>query len=356
MDLHKSKTILLSSILLAYLSLNACNEQQTPPPDTSTSSPSPITEVEISPTPTQTQTTPKQRNVKVFLPKQPQSNQDFSYVEPVVRSTTSRAVATFAIEQLIMGPTKAETKIGFTEALQLKGSSNCGKDFTLSIAAETATLKFCRAIPSPGVGYDARATSAIESTLKQFSTIKSVVILNKDGNCFGDLSGENLCLKTGSKGERLSTKSKIAINGIGPITVGMTLEEASQAGKVKLLPEDASSRRDYGCLISQPEGIENLWFMAIEGKIARVDTRSPQISTISGIKVGDKLEKVMSVYGNKIELEPHQYVPGGKYATFVPTDSSDKNYRLIFETNPEGKVTTFRAGKLPEVAWVEGCF
>ncbi|WP_293094112.1 hypothetical protein [Moorena sp. SIO3I6] len=354
MDLHKSKTILLSSILLAYLSLNACNEQGTPPPDTSTSSPSPITEVETSPTPTQTQNTPKQRKVKVFLPKQPQSNEDFRYVEPVVRSTNSRAVATFAIEQLIIGPTTAETKIGFTEALKLKGSSNCGKDFTLSIAAETATLKFCRAIPSPGVGYDARATSAIQSTLKQFSTIKSVVILNKDGNCFGDLSGENLCLKTGSKKQPLSTKSKIAINGIGPITVGMTVKEASQAGQVKLVQE-VSGGEEHGCLIYKPEGIENLWFMVTEGKITRVDTRSPQISTISGIKVGDKLDKIMSLYRNKIELEPHQYVPGGKYATFVPTDTSDKNYRVIFETNPEGKVTSLRAGKLPEVAYVEGC-
>ncbi|WP_293102267.1 hypothetical protein [Moorena sp. SIOASIH] len=354
MDLHKSKTILLSTILLAYLSLNACNQQRTPPPDTSTSSPSPITEVETSPTPTQTQNTPKQRKVKVFLPKQPQSNEDFRYVESVVRSTNSRAVATFAIEQLIIGPTKAETKIGFTEALQLKGSSNCGKDFTLSIAAETATLKFCRAILSPGVGYDARATSAIQSTLKQFSTIKSVVILNKDGNCFGDLSGENLCLKTGSKRERLSTKSKIAINGIGPITVGMTVKEASQAGQVKLV-QQTSGGEERGCLFYDPEGIENIGFMVTEGKIARVYISSPEISTLSGVKVGDNLEKVMSVYGKKIEIYPHVYVPGGKYALFVPTDSSDKNYRVMFEANAEGKVVGISAGKLPEVRYLEGC-
>lgn len=364
MDLHKSKNIILGSVLLTYLSLTSCGKQVTQPPDASNSSPSPTPDVTTSPTatptttnsptPTQTQTTPNQRTVQVFFPKTPQSDEDFSYVEPVGRNTTSNAVATFAMEQLIIGPTTAETKLGLSEAVQLRGRSNCGKDFTLSIAAETATLKFCRAIPSPGVGYDAKATSAIESTLKQFSTIKSVVILDKDGNCFGDLSGKNLCLQTGSNKEPLSTKSKIAIDGIGPITVGMTVAEASQAGEVKLV-QQASGGEEYGCLIYYVEGIENLWFMVTEGKIARVETVSPQITTFSGIKVGDKLEKVMSVYGNKIELQPHEYVPGGKYAIFVPKDKADQKYRVIFETDAEGNVTSFRAGKLPEVRYIEGC-
>ena len=362
MDLHKSKHIILGSVLLTYLSLNGCGEQVSPPLDTSNSSPSPTPDVTTSPTatptnsptPTQTQSTPNQKTVQIFFPKTPQSDEDFSYVKPVGRNTTSNAVATFAMEQLIIGPTKAETKLGLTEAVQLRGRSNCGKDFTLAIAAETATLKFCRAIPSPGVGYDAKATSAIESTLKQFSTINSVVILDKDGNCFGDLSGENLCLQTGSNKEPLSTKSKIAIDGIGPITVGMTVEEASQAGEVKLV-QQASGGEEYGCLIYYAEGIKNLWFMVTEDKIARVDTVSPQITTFSGVKVGDSLEKVMSVYGNKIQLKTHEYIPGGKYAIFVPKDASDNNYRVIFDIDAEGKITGFRAGKLPEVGYIEGC-
>jgi hypothetical protein len=59
----------------------------------------------------------------------------------------------------------------------------------------TATLRFCRTIVSPGIGTDARIQAEINATLKQFSSIKKVVILNKDGHCFGDTSGQERCLK-----------------------------------------------------------------------------------------------------------------------------------------------------------------
>jgi hypothetical protein len=83
------------------------------------------------------------------------------------------------------------------------GPSSCAglADFTLTLNKKgtvpetgTATLKFCRATSSPGVGADARVTSQINATLKQFSTIKKVAILTKDNQCFGDMSGLNCCL------------------------------------------------------------------------------------------------------------------------------------------------------------------
>jgi hypothetical protein len=58
----------------------------------------------------------------------------------------------------------------------------------------TATLKFCRLTLSPGIGTDARVTAEISATLKQFSNIKAVAILTKDGHCFGDESGKDKCL------------------------------------------------------------------------------------------------------------------------------------------------------------------
>lgn len=132
--------------------------------------------------------------VKVFLPKKPQSDNNFSYVEPVTRTTQSQNLARFAIEQAIAGPTKAETQKGFARAIQLSGSSNCAKDFKLSISQGAARLQFCRTIVSAGAGDDARATSSLTATLKQFRGVKSLTILDKNGNCFGDMSGENRCL------------------------------------------------------------------------------------------------------------------------------------------------------------------
>ena len=297
----------------------------------------------------------KQIEVKVFFPRKPNSDEDFRYVEQVSRTTDNVGVAKFAIEQLIIGPTEQEAQIGLIEALQLKGKSNCGRDFTVGIKEGIAKLQFCRSIPSSGVGYDARAISAIEATLKQFDSVKSVVILNRDGNCFGDLSGENLCLQTMDKNaEKLSKKSKVATNGIGPIVVGMTVEEAAFAGGVEFR-QQPSGGEEYGCLMYKPEGFDKLWFMVTNGSIARVDVSTQEITTFSGAKVGDSEAKIKSLYPGKIETEPHKYVPDGNYLTFVPKDKADKNYRVIFETDAQGKVTSFRAGKLPEVQYVEGC-
>jgi hypothetical protein len=149
--------------------------------------------------------------VKVFFSKFPESvTTNFSAVYPVGRMSPTIAVGTFAIQLLLAGPTLSEHQAGyFTElTTMLSGPSNCsapllvgGPDFTLSLDKRgtvtqtgTATVKFCRSLTSPGIGADARVIAEITATLKQFPRIKQVVILTKDGHCFGDLSGKDLCL------------------------------------------------------------------------------------------------------------------------------------------------------------------
>jgi hypothetical protein len=120
------------------------------------------------------------------------------------------AVGTFSLQLLIAGPTLSERNAGYFTELNtlLSGPSNCsaplpvgGPDFTLTLNMKgsvpetgTATVKFCRTISSPGIGADARVTAEMNATLKQFANIKKVVILTKDGHCFGDGSGKDLCL------------------------------------------------------------------------------------------------------------------------------------------------------------------
>lgn len=139
-------------------------------------------------------TTARLNRVKVFFPKKPQSNNNLSYVEAVTRTTRSQSLARFAVEQAIAGPTTQERQKGFAKAIQLRGSSNCSSDFKLSISQGIARLQFCRTVVSAGVGDDARVKSSLTATLKQFSGVKSVIILDNSGNCFGDMSGENRCL------------------------------------------------------------------------------------------------------------------------------------------------------------------
>ena len=134
------------------------------------------------------------RAVRVYFPKEPRSfSSDLSYVEGVTRYTSSTSVASYAVQQLIAGPNSQEQRQGLRKAVTLQGNSNCGADFSLRIRNSVAQLRFCRTVASAGVGDDARTLSALNATLKQFPTVKYTVILDQNGNCLGDMSGENNC-------------------------------------------------------------------------------------------------------------------------------------------------------------------
>jgi len=152
----------------------------------------------------------------------------------------------------------------------------------------------------------------------------------------------------------LSEQSKVTINGIGPIRIGMTLQEAVNASMPFTLKTGAGVGNQCGFAnpLSGPEGLE---FMVTDGRIARVDIlRNHNITTLSGAKIGDSEARIKALYPKQITVSPHEYVAKGHYLTFTPKDAADQKYRLIFETDGQ-KVTQFRAGQLPEVAFVEGC-
>jgi hypothetical protein len=142
--------------------------------------------------------------VKVYFSKHPVSDENPAAVFPVRRLSPTRAVATFAIGQLLVGPTRAEARSGYYTALAgiFHGPSTCGgAAFRIvlnrrgtSVEQGTTTLQFCRPTMIGGVGTAARISSEIARTLTQFSSIKRVVILDYRGDCFSDLSGRNLCL------------------------------------------------------------------------------------------------------------------------------------------------------------------
>jgi hypothetical protein len=149
--------------------------------------------------------------IKVYFSKFPDSLNAFGAVFPVNRISPTLGVATFSLQLLIAGPTTDERSAGYFSELNsiLSGPSNCsaphpvgGPDFTLTLNKKgpisqqgTATMKFCRTTSSPGIGADARILAEINATLKQFSTIKNVVVLNNAGHCFGDGSGLDRCLQ-----------------------------------------------------------------------------------------------------------------------------------------------------------------
>jgi hypothetical protein len=159
---------------------------------------------------------------------------------------------------------------------------------------------------------------------------------------------------------QLTENSKLALNGIGPIRVGMTVDEASRSAGIKLVISGSGARDEYQCSYVEPKGEpKGIAFMVTKGRIARVDNFSnKQITTIKGAKIGDTEDRIISLYPGQIQATSHPYqrlpLTNQKYLTFVPKDAADKNYRIIFETS-KNRVERFRSGKIPEVEQVEGC-
>lgn len=164
-------------------------------------------------TPTPSATASTQTTVKVYFSKHPESDSDPTAVFAVTRVYTlahtpvGNDLPSFALEELLKGPTQAEQSQGyytpFSGALALM--SNCSgefRDFDLfpdqrGTKAEpgTVTLRFCRRVDIRGDLDGPRMKAEATQTLLQFSQFKNVVILDWQGNCFDDLSGQNLCLK-----------------------------------------------------------------------------------------------------------------------------------------------------------------
>ena len=160
--------------------------------------------------------------------------------------------------------------------------------------------------------------------------------------------------RNGPNGAARDSVSDLALgeDGLGQLQVGMTLTEAVNMGLVNERP-DMKPACDFvfpavGAGI--PFGVN---VMVVRGKIARIDVDTGTVTTEDGVKIGDTEDKVKSVYGDELQVQPHKYIEGGHYMT-VKGDSASAGKAIVFETDGK-RVTMFRAGRIPEVEWVEGC-
>jgi hypothetical protein len=159
----------------------------------------------------------------------------------------------------------------------------------------------------------------------------------------------------GPSGASRDTVSSVALdeNGLGPVQIGMTLDEAVSMGLLNERP-DIKPACDFvypavGSGVPSDAGV-----MVVKGKIARIDVDTGSVTTEDGAKIGDTEDRVKGIYGDELEVRPHKFIDGGHYLV-VKGDSTSAGKEIVFETDAGGKVIMFRAGRLPEVEWVEGC-
>ena len=139
-------------------------------------------------------------------------------------------------------------------------------------------------------------------------------------------------------------------SGIGPIRVGMTLEDLKRVGGDVNAPA-GNADCAYVRPPSAPAGVS---VMLAHGEVTRIDVESSGVQSDADIVVGDSASRVNEVYAGRVTATPHKYVQGGQYLTVHSTSPQDSAFRIVFEIEA-GRVTRFRSGRLPEVAWVERC-
>jgi len=144
----------------------------------------------------------------------------------------------------------------------------------------------------------------------------------------------------------------VTATGYGALRIGMTVTAAANAlGS----PAPSTAGLDTACAYvhfgGAPPGMR---IMVTGGTVARIEVDSSDIATGRGIRVGDSEERVKTAYGSRVSVQPHKYLPNGHYLIVAPVPPTDDTFRLIFETDG-AHVTSYRAGRLPQVEWVEGC-
>jgi len=141
-------------------------------------------------------------------------------------------------------------------------------------------------------------------------------------------------------------------HGIGPLRAGMTFADADAAlGGALLVPVGIDTTGcDYLVWSGGPSGVH---VMFDQHRIARIDVDTASIATAAGARVGDDEARIKRLYPGQVTVTPHKY-EDGHYLTVTPRAPTDKQLRIIFET-VGGRVTRYRAGMMPSVAYVEGC-
>jgi hypothetical protein len=142
--------------------------------------------------------------------------------------------------------------------------------------------------------------------------------------------------------------ARLSMDSLGPVRVGMTIEEARAAAGVEMVLDGTS---DGGCALLRVVKDRGIQFMVEKGRLTRIDITDAHHPTLSGILIGDTEEHARQVYGGRLEVTRHKYDQDGHYLTLR---SRDRRQALVLET--DGKhIARMRAGLVPSVEYVEGC-
>lgn len=223
---------------------------------------------------------------------------------------------------------------------------------TATTTTEAAATTTSTATGSGGTGGSANAIDPDETTTTTVTTttIPPSVPVNVPVVCTADTAGAQVVADVDENAtRRLTTNSTISTVGLGPVTFGLTVPQATAASGSEMLACEPISECYRVTPAAAPSGIS---FLVHSSTIERVDIVDGPVKTISGFGIGSSDEQLVAAFGEKLE---RQVIDANTVELiFVPTDAGDANFRVVF-TVEDGVVTTYRSGRLPMILQDDPC-
>jgi hypothetical protein len=138
---------------------------------------------------------------------------------------------------------------------------------------------------------------------------------------------------------------RLTRHGFGRLKVGLNRAKIERRTGRRL----KFSYNTGSCAIWTISGVRGLSIMTTRGRLARVDVGRGSWRTSLGVRLGDGEDVVTSRY-TRLRRQPHPYDPEGEYLIV-----RGPKRRVVFETDGNDQVTSFRGGRVPEVMYIEGC-
>ena len=152
----------------------------------------------------------------------------------------------------------------------------------------------------------------------------------------------------------LTSDDVVTLRALGPVTLGMTVEEATAASGLTLSQDFGRASTDNCYYVTAGAGLPGVAFMVVDGEVVRVEINAPSIiATRSGVRIGTPEASVREVYSNNIQ-QANDAVSEGQALAFVPNDEADANYRIYFAIDG-GEVSSYRLGIRPAIDNLLGC-
>jgi hypothetical protein len=142
----------------------------------------------------------------------------------------------------------------------------------------------------------------------------------------------------------------VGANGFGAVRFGMSVGDAEKAAGGALEAPDADPN---ACYIAHRSGQPEIAYLFDDGKLARIDVRTPGVLADGGGRVGMQVDEIRTLYAGHLSEQPAKNDPAARLLK-IGGDKPGVG-GVIFEVDSTGTITRYRAGLPPELDSVEGC-